>query len=318
MSLQALLSVLPILMLIGVGVLVRLSGLIDERSGLVLTRLAYHVTIPAAIFTSIARAPLTIGMLLLPVVGFVLPSLLAGLIYLTTRRLADRPRQRGVMLVSTVVLGVFGYPFFELFFGAPGLARIAMFDVGNAIFAGTIALWLAQSFGEHGREESELGDPVHQGRVPRSAPWRKVLTSPVLLASVLGVAASASGLSLGGPVGNLLDRLTAANTPLAMIAVGVFLRPRRIYTGLLGQFVGMRMLLGIALGWIIAYLAGMRQLDLVVACTASTLPTGTTALIYAGNEGLDAEFAAAIISLTVVLSMILINILPLWLGSLYL
>ncbi len=310
MSLQALLDVLPILMLIGVGVLVRLSRLIDERSGLVLTRLAYHVTIPAAIFTSIARAPLTTGMLLLPVIGFVLPLLLAGLIYLTTQRLADRPRQRGVMLVSTVVLGVFGYPFFDLFFGAPGLARIAMFDVGNAIYAGTIALWMAQFFGSRG--DGATGDHASGG-----VSWRKVLTSPVLLASVLGVAASALGLSLGGPLGNLLDRLTAANTPLAMIAVGVFLRPRRIYGGLLGQFVGIRMLLGIALGWAIAYLAGMRQLDLVVACSASTLPTGTTALIYAGNEGLDTEFAAAIISLTVILSMVLINVLPLWLGSVY-
>jgi len=315
MSLGALLDVLPILMLIGVGVLVRVSGLIDERSGLVLTRLAYHVTIPAAIFTSIARAPLTTGMLLLPILGFLLPVLLAGLIYLTTRRLADRPRQRGVMLVSTVVLGVFGYPFFDLFFGAPGLARIAMFDVGNAIYAGTIALWLAQSYGRHG--DREYSDAARLGGAPRGVPWRKVLTSPVLLASVLGVAASVSGLSLGGPIGNLLDRLTAANTPLAMIAVGVFLRPRRIYTSLLGQFVAIRMLLGIALGWVIAYLMGMRQLDLVVACTASTLPTGTTALIYAGNEGLDAEFAAAIISLTVVLSMVLINLLPLWLGSIY-
>jgi predicted permease len=310
MSFQALSGALPILMLIGVGVLVRLSGLIDERSGLILTRLAYHVTIPAAIFTSIARAPLTTGMLMLPVIGFLLPTLLAALIYLTTRRLADRPRQRGVMLVSTVVLGVFGYPFFDLFFGAPGLARIAMFDVGNAIFAGTIALWMAQSFGS--RVQCGCGD-----RVPGSAPWRKVLTSPVLLASILGVAASATGLKLGGPVGNLLDRLTAANTPLAMIAVGVFLRPRRLYASLLGQVVGVRMLLGIVLGWVIACLAGMHGLDLVVACSASALPTGTTALIYAGNEGLDPEFAAAIISLTVLLSMILINILPLWLGSVY-
>jgi len=307
-SWQALLDVLPILMLIGVGVLVRVSGLIDERSGLVLTRLAYHVTIPAAIFTSIARAPLTTGMLLLPMIGFVVPTLLAGLIYITTRRLSDLPQQRGVMLCATVVLGVFGYPFFELFFGPAGLARVAMFDVGNAIYAGTIALYLAQHFGTRKEDDGS----------PRASPWRKVLTSPVLLASVLGVAASAAGVSLGGSIGNLLDRLTAANTPLAMIAVGIFLRPRKSYGSLLAQFVGIRVLVGIALAGALAYMVGMRQLDLVVACSALTLPTGTTALIYAGNEGLDTEFAAAIISLTVLLSMILINVLPLWLGSIYL
>ena len=48
---DALLDVAPILMLIVLGVLLRVAGLIDRQSGLVLTRLAYYVTIPATIFT---------------------------------------------------------------------------------------------------------------------------------------------------------------------------------------------------------------------------------------------------------------------------
>jgi len=62
---------------------------------------------------------------------------------------------------------------------------------------------------------------------------------------------------------------------------------------------------------------GMDGLDVVVACSAASLPAGTTALIYAGNEGLDTEFAASLISVTVIIGAALINILPHVLARIY-
>ena len=138
MTTTGLLGVAPILMLIALGVVVRVAGLAQGESRLVLTRLAYHLTIPATLFTSIARARLTSSMLLLPAIGFLLPTFSVGVLYLTTRRLADQPKLWGAVMVSTVVLGVFGYPFFRLFFGQEGLAHIAMYDVGNAFYAATL------------------------------------------------------------------------------------------------------------------------------------------------------------------------------------
>jgi malate permease and related proteins len=315
MTLHGLLDASPILMLIVVGVLVRASGLIDAKSGLVLTRLAYHVTIPAAIFTAIARAHLTSSMLLLPAIGLVLGGLLSGITYLTTRRLALQPRTRGVLVVGTVVLGVFGYPFFQLFWGDSGLARMVMFDAGNAIYAGTGALWLAEYFGAQAASQDQ---PTGQEAAKRGASWRRVLTSPVLLASVLGVAASLVHLPIGGPLGNLLDRLTLANTPLAMIAVGIFVRPRAAYRSLMAQFVLIRVLAGGLLAWGLALGLGLRGLDLVTSPIAATLPVGTTLLIYAGNEGLDTELAASLISITVIVGAILVNVLPPLFAALYL
>jgi len=151
MTLSGLRDVAPILMLIALGVVLRLARLVDRQSGLVLTRLAYYVTIPAAIFTSIARSRLTPSMLFLPAIGFVLPTLLAVLAHLLTRDWAGRPELRGVVMVGMVLLGVFGYPFFQLFFGEEGLARMAMYDVGNSLYAGTVALWVAQRLGSRGR-----------------------------------------------------------------------------------------------------------------------------------------------------------------------
>lgn len=306
MSLTGFLDATPIILLIGIGVLLRLTRLVDERNGLALTRVAYYVTIPAAIFSSIAKAQFTRSMLYLPLLGLALPTLLAGIAYLTTRRLKNQPAVRGVMLSAMVVLGVFGYPFMELFFGAEGLTRIALYDVGNSVFAGTLALWFAQRFG------------VRSADSPKGQAWKRVATSPVMWAAALGAAASLLHVPVSGPVGNLLGRLAAANTPLAMTAVGVFVRPRAAYGALIAQFVGLRMVLGGVLAWLAAMALGMDGLDVVVACTAASLPAGTTALIYAGNEGLDAEFAASLISVTVIVGAVAINILPHLLARFYL
>ncbi|MGI5915488.1 MAG: AEC family transporter [Anaerolineae bacterium] len=306
MSLAGILDVTPILMLIALGVILRLTGLINQQGALVLTRLAYHVTIPAAIFYSIAQSRLTSSMMMLPVLGVVVPLMLAGVVYLTTPRLADQPELRGVLMVGMVVLGVFAFPFFQLFFGPEGLARVAMYDVGNAVYAGTAAIWFSQRFGSRSRG-------FDGGRA-----WRKVIASPIMWAAALGVTVSALRIELGGPLQDFISRLAAANTPLAMMAVGAFLRPRAAHGPLVAQFVVTRMVFGVLLGWGAGLLLGLDGLDLIAASVASGLPAGTTALVYAGNEGLDTELAASIISVTVLVGAVVINILPLWLANLYL
>ncbi|MGI6374729.1 MAG: AEC family transporter [Anaerolineae bacterium] len=304
---QGLVDALPILLLIGVGVLVRVSGLVNQKEGLVLTRVVYYVTIPAAIIVSIAGAQLTLAKVWLPVISLVMPCVLAGIMYLTTRRLLHQPELRGVLLVGMVVLAIFAYPFFELFYGPEGLANMAIYDVGNAIYAGPVALTLAQRFG------SRRTAPLQRG-----AAWKRVAASPLLWAAVLGLAASLLQIEIRGVVGNTLQRLANANSPLAMVSVGIFLRPRRGHLGLVAQFVGLRMVLGGLLGWVMGTVVGLGGLDMITAIVGSSLPAGTTALIYAGNEGLDTEFAASMISFTVIIGAVVINVLPHLLASVYL
>lgn len=295
---------LPILLLIGVGVLVRQTGLVDERGALTLTRLAYHVTIPAAIAVSIARSTLVPELFFLPLIAALLPALLAGIMYLTTGRLKDQPKQRGVLLVAMVILGVFAFPFMELFFGRAGLARIALYDMGNAFYAGILATYFARHFG--GRESG------------RGISLRRVLSSPLLIAALTGVALSLLRVPLTGVLGSLLDRLAGANTPVAMMAVGMFLRPNRAQGGLVLQFIAIRMLLGGILGLGMALLFGLDGLDLIAATVGSSLPAGTTALVLSGAEGLDTGLAAAIVSSSLIVGIVVVNVLPHLLAAIYL
>jgi hypothetical protein len=145
-----------------------------------------------------------------------------------------------------------------------------------------------------------------------------ILKSPFIWGVIVGVAVAMFKLPLTGPIGNLLDRLAAANTPIVMIAVGTFLRPKLAQGKLVGLVVLVRMVLGGVLGWLAALLLGLRGLDIVIVTLAATLPVGTTPLIYSSTEGLYPELAASIISTTVVIGAVIVNILPHLLASVYL
>lgn len=302
---KSLADVAPLLMLIGIGVVLRITRIVDDDSRMVLTRVGYYVTIPVAILTSIAKAQLTPSMLFLPLIGLALPVTLSGVIYLCTPGLAQQRATRGTMLIAMVGLVVFGYPFAQIFYGDAGLARMAMYDVGNVLYISTAAWWLAQSYGKRGRQGTLIS-------------LLAILKSPFIWAAFIGVAVAIFKLPLTGPIGNLLDRLAAANTPVVMIAVGTFLRPKLAQGRLVGLVVLVRMILGGVLGWLAALLLGLRGLDIVIVTLAATLPVGTTPLIYSSTEGLDPELAASIISTTVVIGAVIINILPHLLAGVYL
>lgn len=286
----------PVLLLIGLGVVLRLTGIVTEQSRLVLTRVAYYVTIPVAILVSIAQAELTPQMLLLPVIGFLLPVLLSGVMYLLTRKMTDRAA-RGTMLISMVGLVMFGYPISQVYYGTAGVTRVAMYDIGNVLYISTVALWIAQSYGTRGRRGVAAG-------------FIAILKSPFIWAAVIGVTLALLRLPIRGIAESFLQRLAAANTPIVMMAVGTYLRLKLKDGRRLLVIAAVRMLLGGVLAWLAALALGMSHLDIAVVTLAASLPVGTTPLIYSSAENLDPELAAAAFSTTVLVSVVVVSLLP--------
>jgi predicted permease len=98
----------------------------------------------------------------------------------------------------------------------------------------------------------------------------------------------------------------------------MFLRPNRAQSGLVLQFIGIRMLWGGILGWAMALLFGLDGLDLIAATVGSSLPAGTTALVLSSAEGLDTGLAAAVVSSSLIVGIVVVNVLPHLLAAVYL
>jgi predicted permease len=106
-----------------------------------------------------------------------------------------------------------------------------------------------------------------------------------------------------------LEPLAAANVPLAMLTLGAFLQLRYTNISWMGLAVALRMGVGFLLGQALVTLFHLQGLDRVAVSLGSAMPVGIAVMVYSVSEGLDAEFAAGTISLSILVGLIVLPVL---------
>jgi len=285
----------PIVALAAICFLIRWLGILHRQGGESLAGVIVHTTLPATIFLSIARTSVSLGSVgLLITCSISIPLLL----YLTARVIAEwlgvGCKTRGVFLASPTIsnLGFFLFPFFAAFYGAEGLGRLAVYDIGNSLIGNSFTYYLAVSYGD--QRGRSAGDHL-----------KRVLTLPTLWAGILGLAVSLAGWELPTAVTKVLEPLAQANLPLAMLTVGVFIELRLRHLWALGLALFVKMGLGWGLGQVAATSLGLQGLDRLVVTVAPAMPVGLIVLVYAAREGLDTEFAANLVSLSILAGLVI-------------
>ncbi|PMR72304.1 AEC family transporter [Billgrantia endophytica] len=139
-----------------------------------------------------------------------------------------------------------------------------------------------------------------------------LLRNPLIIASLLGIALSVSGIGLPGWSEAMVELLGRAALPLGLVAVGVALRPMallRIDCAVWATNI-VKLVLMPALVLVLAVVLELDPVSRDVALLFSALPTATTSYILARQLGGDAEMMAVLITKQTILAMIT---LPLWL-----
>jgi predicted permease len=90
-----------------------------------------------------------------------------------------------------------------------------------------------------------------------------------------------------------------------MLSLGIFVNLRFPRWKLMFMTVFFRMGIGFLLGLLIAFLTGLEGMDRMVVIMASAMPIGMLPLVYASTEGMDTEFAAACISLSIIIGIVI-------------
>lgn len=290
---------LPILSLVVMGFLLKQIGLIRSGDSQVIARLIMNTTLPAVIFLSIARArvdPKQMGLLALcGVLVCVGSGALAG--WLVSHLHLER-QIAGVVILAAMILniGFVLYPVFLTVYGEEGISRLAAFDLGNSMVAHSLGFYVATRYGNR----------------PPDGLWhsiRRVLSLPVLWAVLAGLAVNLLAIELAPFLVKILEPVALANIPLAMLTLGAFLELRSKHLPLMGLTSAIRIGGGFLLAQAILLLTGLKGLENTAVSMGSVMPAGMAVMVYAANEGLDVEFAAGAISLSIVLGLILMPVL---------
>jgi len=290
---------LPIISLVVGGFMLKQAGFIHPGDGQVIARLIVNTTLPAVIFLSVARANVTPERLaVLALCGIVVSLGLRGAAGWCVGRLKLERQVAGVVILAAMVInvGFFLFPIFQTVYGQEGISRLAAFDLGNSLTANSYGYYLAGCYGDKppcGFQHS----------------LKRVLALPVLWAGFAGLAVNLGGVQLPSFVLRLLDPLGAANTPLAMLTLGSFLQLHYPNWKPMALTVALRMGLGFVLGQLSVFLAHLQGLERIAVGMGAAMPIGLVVLVYAASEGMDAEFAAGTISLSILTGLFVTPIL---------
>jgi len=288
------------LVLFIVGASLRMVGLFGKTHAERLGTFVFSLTLPATILVSLDRVAFATTAWKVPLAAYLvsLPLVLASWSLARLLQLG-RPTEGGFLLaIGCINSSYFAYPVALATFGEEGLAQAILFDLGQTTLTLTalygLALWRGTA-----------------GPSARSSLLR-LLTAPPFWALVVMLALKAAGLHLPSWLHQLLTPVHLSTTPLASLVLGLsisFDAVRRTWT-LTCLGVALRMVGGLALGWIVAWLLDLTGLERAVVILISGMPSAVMAMIFATETGLDEDLVASIVALSICLGVPLLPWLP--------
>ncbi|MFD5833388.1 AEC family transporter [Streptomyces collinus] len=285
-----------IAVVIGVGYLIGRRGYLGDGGREVLTKLAFHVASPALLFTTLAQADLSVIFSDRLLVTAMSTAAVAGIFVAVgaARGWGVGRTTIGALCSSYVNSGNLGIP-------------IAVYVLGDASLVAPVLLF--QLVGVTPVALTVLDLASGGGKRPL---WQRLLTplrNPIALGSLAGVAVSASGLTVPGPLMDPLTLIGNMSVPAVLLAFGISLR---------GSTLPLRggerapVLLAVALksvvqplvAWALAAgvfgLRGALLLDVVVT---SALPAAQNLFTYASSYRVGEVLAREAILLSTVLAV---------------
>ena len=285
-----------IAVVIGVGYVIGRLGHLGEHGREVLTKLAFHVASPALLFTTLARADLSVIFSSRLLVTAMSTAAAAGVFIAVgvVRGWGVGRTTIGALCSSYVNSGNLGIP-------------IAVYVLGDASLVAPVLLFQIIAVTPIALTVLDLS-----GRGEKGPLWLRMLTplrNPIAVCSLAGVAVSAAGVQVPAPVMDPLTLIGNMSVPAVLLAFGISLcgstMPGRgadkypVFLSVALKSVGQPVVAWALAAGVFA-LHGAQLLDVVVT---SALPAAQNLYTYAGRYQVAEGLARDSILLSTVLAV---------------
>ncbi|MEU9224592.1 AEC family transporter [Streptomyces massasporeus] len=285
-----------IAVVIGVGYLIGRRGYLGDGGREVLTKLAFHVASPALLFTTLAQADLSVIFSDRLLVTAMSTAAAAGVFVAVgaARGWGVGRTTIGALCSSYVNSGNLGIPIAVYVLGDASLvAPVLLFQLVGVTPVALTVLDLAS-----GGEKRPL--------------WQRLLTplrNPIALGSLAGVAVSAAGLTVPGPLMDPLTLIGNMSVPAVLLAFGISLRGSTLpLRGAERAPVLLAVTLKSVFQPLVAYILaagvfGLRGALLLDVVVTSALPAAQNLFTYASSYRVGEVLAREAILLSTVLAV---------------
>jgi hypothetical protein len=296
--------VLPVFGLILAGVLAGRFKILGQESSEALNLFVYWFALPPLLFLGMARVPVA-AVVNIPFLAAYLGGVAAAalLIVVAARLLfPGRAAELGLAVMGGTFsnTGYMGIPLFMTAYGPEGMLPVVISTVINsAVMVGGAIAWIELAAGKGAHPAEVLGDI-----------GKALVTNPLVVAPLAGIAFSAAGIVIPGPIATFGDLLAAAAGPCALFAIGLFLAARPLGSLVRGRkavevawLVAVKLVVHPLATWALAVALGLDQFWVAATVILAALPTGALAFVVASKYAVYVERTSAVILASTVVSV---------------
>lgn len=291
------LTIWPVFALICLGFVLRRAGFPESGFWPAAERVNYVLLFPALLVSTLADAPVRDPDLLRLGVAVVTSICVAAALMAVLRRARPMPARRfGPALQGVVRFNTYlGLAIVASLTGDPGLERAAVL---LAVAVPLVNLLSIMALTDGG------------GTRGYGALVRRVLTNPLILACIAGIAIALAGTGLPFGTGQFLGLIAQASLPLGLLCVGAALRPAalRQHVAALAAIGAVRLLAMPALAFVVAQGFGLGGVETLVLVVFAAIPTAPTSYVLTRQLGGDGELMAGIVTAQTVVSVLTIPV----------
>ncbi len=287
-------KIIPVLIMFALGYFSKKLRIFNPKDADRFLQLVLNISLPALTLVSLANLSLDIKLIYL----LILPIFIVLLTYLPASYLVRRlniPRARkGSFLIGSLIINTgFVSTFIYAFFGKDAFGYYSLFDLGNSFMIYLFAYYQAIKYGKN-----SSGD----------LPIKKMLSLPPIWAIIIGLLINLLPLELNALHIDVLNYIASPTMPLIIFALGIYFHPKIANVRLTLAVLSLRMLLGFLVGFGIVKLLSLSEPISIIVLICASAPVGFNTLIFSELEDLDREFAATIVSFSLILSLLFITI----------
>ena len=294
-------TILTFVAIVGVGWLLRATGVLTKQDARPINALIIYVGLPAFIIRAVHGATLDSRLLVVVAVSWAVFAAMAVIGWGAARilRLPDAAAGGFILAAALGNTGYIGYPITQALLGSRALSAAIFYDVFGTV-AALILVGLAIAERYSGSNER------------RKHPLREVLGFPAVIALAVGLLTR--WMHIPESVSAGLGLLASFVVPLIMISVGLSLEPRTIrrWAGPLTAVTGLRLFVAPLLALAIVRLVGGVASDHTrLLALQAGMPTMMLTLVIGARFELDTDFIASAIFVTTAISALSIPLIQL-------
>lgn len=289
------LTIWPVFALICLGFALRRMSFPEPGFWPAAEHINYVLLFPALLVSTLADAPMRDPDLLRLGGAVLLTICIAAALMALVRRVRPVPARRfGPALQGVVRFNTYlGLAIVASLAGGPGLERAAVL---LAVAVPLVNLLSIMALTERGTTRGY------------GALVRRVVTNPLILACLAGIAIALAGSGLPFGTGRFLGLIAQASLPLGLLCVGAALRPAalRHQVAALATIGAVRLLAMPALALFVAQVFGLGGVATLVLVVFAAIPTAPTAYVLTRQLGGDGELMAGLVTAQTVASVVTI------------